>query len=941
MCKKSTSLNYVFVIFFFMFSSSYSTANSQTESFSKIENSNTGIASPTLFIESDFTGAAPGANIPWNGVSSIDENISLVQGWSYPKFASATGVVGASDINNGFGVYIDAGSKAMSTLNEAIAQNEYLTLKIAVKNGSINLNRGEVKFTINRISSLSASKYAVFTSLRPFTLGNELFVGSVNSAGSPITITDHFPGSGYGNVSGEIEIRIYMFNAIYLGHKTSLTSFSLRAGDLEVPTAPTALTATSKNSYSIDLSWSPSVDNTAVTGYDVYRDTLLLGTTNTLSFTSGIYKANTLYEKFWVQAHDAAGNVSAASNSVSAMTKETGAENERSPLGMNIYGSCDYSVEHPFINIAKGSRPWGKLGAPWLTYNGKDGRATAAEMTDAKGYLKPGKLGATIVVCNNSDKFWPHTGVDYVCRFEGKGKVQLERDWRFIPVNDGRVVFNVPSGCTDMLKIDVLENDSIDPIRNIWISELKYESYFNDQYNPDKIFYPEYIDNWGKFKVLRSMEGTGTNNCRLTKWQDATGDFKEDTAPTEADFTWTSKGIPVEVLVKLANYTHTDPWFSMPHQATDSYMSNYAKYVSDHLSPNLHCYIEYSNECWNWMFAQSHYCVSQGSLIWGNADASAYHKYYALQSVRMFHLWETVFNNDLSRLVRVFAWQAAGSPNTLLDTEYPAEFTGKAYTHGDALAIGPYFAGSLDGYNSPAINMTVSQILDYCDNYVNTSCASWIKINSTAAKERKLALIAYEGGQHLVASGADKDGIGDSTAVLLDKFTKANADPRMKDLYLKYFDVWRNNGGGMFCNYSTCTMPTKYSIFGSKTYQDQPRSEAPKYDAMLSFIEQNEIWSLENTINVEPTPTRVLTGFKSNNVEVFSVYPGIIHDWLIIQTNAGKQLVTITDLNGKRVFKRQYSGSEIQINTTGYKPGVYIVGLQSEQGVQYKKVIVQ
>ncbi len=916
-----------------MFSSSYSTANSQTESFSKIENSNTGIAPPTLFIESDFTGTAPGVNIPWTAVRTIDENISLVQGWTYPKFTLGTGVVGASDVNNAFGLYLDGSNKNWSTLDEAIAQNEYLSLKIAVKSGSINLNRGEVKFIINLISCYAPSRYAVFTSLKPFTSGNELFVGSVNSCGSPITITDHFPGTGYGNVSGEIEIRIYMFNAIFFGHKTSLTSFSLRAGDLEVPTAPTALTATSKNSYSIDLSWSPSVDNTAVTGYDVYRDTLLLGTTNALTFTTGIYKANTLYEKFWVQAHDAAGNVSAASNSVSAMTKETGAENERSPLGMNLGEVHDYTPENPFINIVKRSRPWGKLGAPWLTYNGKDGRPTASEMTDAKGYLKPGKLGATIVVCNNNEKFWPRTGVDYVCRFEGKGKVQLERDWRFIPVNDGRVVFNIPSGCKDMLIIDVLENDSIDPIRNIWISELKYESYYDDQLNPEKIFYPDYIDNWNKFKVLRSMEFMRVNNSSITDWQNTGDSFSTVAAPSEADFTW-GNGAPVEVLVKLANYTHTDPWFCMPHQATESYITNFAQYVHDNLSPNLHCYIEYSNECWNWGFNQSLYCVSEGSKIWGNTDQTAYQKYYALRSVRMFHLWETAFNNDLSRLVRVFGWQADGSPNMLLDTEYPAEFTGKAYTHGDALAIAPYFGGSFGGYNSPVVNSTVSEILDQCDNFVNTKCASWVKTNSTAAKTRKLSLIAYEGGQHLMVVNADKDAVADTSTVLWDKFLLVNADPKMKNVYMNYFDVWRKNGGAMFCCYCSNT-----GIFGAKVYQAQPRSEAPKYDGMLTFIEQNEIWSLENTINVEPTPSPVFTGLKSNNVESFSVYPSIIHDWLIIQTNAGKQLVTITDLNGKTVFKRQYSVSEIQINTREFKSGIYIVGLQSEQGVQYKKIV--
>ncbi len=943
MSKNSTSLNYIIAFFLLVFSSTYSTVNSQTVSFSKTKDSNTNIAPSNIYIESDFTGTAPGINIPWNAVRTLNDNISLIEGWTYPKFISAnggSGVMGANDINNAFGFSIDAGNVVKSTLEVAIASNEYISLKIAIKSGTINLNRAEVQFAVNRISGFSATKYAVFTSLKPFTAGNELFTGSISSYNVNTTFVNYFPATGYENVSGTIEIRIYMYDAFYYGHKTSLTAFCLKDGDREAPTTPTDFTAISKNSYSIDLFWSPSADNVGIVGYDVYRDTLLLGTTTSTHFVTGIYNANTTYNNFWVQARDAPGNLSGASNKVSISTLPAVAVNDRSPLGMNINAASDYSMEHPFINIAKCSRSWGKSGAPWLTYDGVDGRPALGEMVDAKGYLKPGKGGSTIVVCNGNENFWPATGVEYVCRYEGKGKMQLERDWRVISVTDGRAVFYIPAGCTDMFKINIIENDLVDPIHNIWISELKYESYYDDQTNPEKMFYPAFVDNWKMFKVFRTMEATVANNSLITSWQNpAESDFSKVTAPTEGDFTWRVKGMPVEVLVKLANYMHIDPWFCIPNQATDNYISGFAKYVSDNLSPNLHCYIEYSNECWNWMFAQSHYCVSQGSLIWGSADQAAYHKYYALRSVKMFHLFEAAFNNDLSRLVRVFAWQAAGSSVTLLDTEYPAEYSGKAYTHGDALAIGPYFGISLDGYNSPAFNMTVPQILDYCNNYVNTTSTLWIKNNSIVAKNRKLGLICYEGGQHLVANGADKDAVSDSTTLLVSKFAQVNADPRMKDIYLNYFNVWKNNGGGMFCAFNSCALGSKYGHWGAKTYESQPRSEAPKYDAMLTFMEQNDMWFLENTPTIDPIANKTVTKFEEIENESFGGYPTLIHDWLIIQTNADKQLVTIIDLNGKTVFKRQFPGSEININTSGFESGIYIVGLQSEQGVQYKKII--
>ena len=64
---------------------------------------------------------------------------------------------------------------------------------------------------------------------------------------------------------------------------------------------------------SVPLSWTASTDNVAVTGYDVYRGTTLVGTSTTTSYTVTGLTAGTAYS-FTVRAKDAAGNVSAASS---------------------------------------------------------------------------------------------------------------------------------------------------------------------------------------------------------------------------------------------------------------------------------------------------------------------------------------------------------------------------------------------------------------------------------------------------------------------------------------------------------------------------------------------------------------------------------------------------------------------------------------------------
>ncbi|MCT9008047.1 glycoside hydrolase family 6 protein [Streptomyces rhizosphaerihabitans] len=94
-------------------------------------------------------------------------------------------------------------------------------------------------------------------------------------------------------------------------------------GDTQAPTVPGGLAVSSTTSNSATLSWSASTDNTAVTGYDVYRDGTKVGSATTTSYTDSALAASTTYT-YTVKAKDAAGNVSASSAAVSATTKASG-----------------------------------------------------------------------------------------------------------------------------------------------------------------------------------------------------------------------------------------------------------------------------------------------------------------------------------------------------------------------------------------------------------------------------------------------------------------------------------------------------------------------------------------------------------------------------------------------------------------------------------------
>lgn len=94
--------------------------------------------------------------------------------------------------------------------------------------------------------------------------------------------------------------------------------------DTEAPSAPGNLHVMgTPTSSSVSLMWSPSTDNVGVAGYRIYNGTALVATvsgTTTDHVVTGL-SANSTYT-FTVRAFDAAGNQSAASNSVSAKTAE-------------------------------------------------------------------------------------------------------------------------------------------------------------------------------------------------------------------------------------------------------------------------------------------------------------------------------------------------------------------------------------------------------------------------------------------------------------------------------------------------------------------------------------------------------------------------------------------------------------------------------------------
>ncbi|WP_234544011.1 carbohydrate binding domain-containing protein [Streptomyces shenzhenensis] len=161
-------------------------------------------------------------------------------------------------------------------------------------------------------------------SLSGWVRGSYVYLGVTGGASTWTTSTSQYSQltvsftTGASQTSAEIYVHGWYAQGTYYADDISLDGPG-GSSDTQAPTAPTNLTSTGKTSSSVSLSWSAATDNVGVTAYDVYSgSSKVAGVSGTSATVSGL-SASTAYT-FTVKARDAAGNVSAASNSVSVTT---------------------------------------------------------------------------------------------------------------------------------------------------------------------------------------------------------------------------------------------------------------------------------------------------------------------------------------------------------------------------------------------------------------------------------------------------------------------------------------------------------------------------------------------------------------------------------------------------------------------------------------------
>ncbi|GAA0729520.1 hypothetical protein GCM10009430_39770 [Aquimarina litoralis] len=159
--------------------------------------------------------------------------------------------------------------------------------------------------------------------------------------------------------------------------------------DSEAPSVPTNVMVSNETSNSIDLSWTASTDNIAVTEYDVYVNSVFNKSVSSTTTTVSGLNSETTYA-FTVLAKDAAGNESSQSTSVNGTTLVGGT------------GGTDCATE-TFSNIGAASssyaeRMWtGDDGGEWTATDARtDQTLTGNAITIRNGELTSSSISGGI-----------------------------------------------------------------------------------------------------------------------------------------------------------------------------------------------------------------------------------------------------------------------------------------------------------------------------------------------------------------------------------------------------------------------------------------------------------------------------------------------------------------------------------------------------------------
>lgn len=493
---------------------------------------------------------------------------------------------------------------------------------------------------------------------------------------------------------------------------------------------------------------------------------------------------------------------------------------------------------------------------------------------------------------------------EYVFLYDGEGQFYFRGAITTLTSTAGRKTIRVDG--TGNLWLDIDASTQGNHLRNFRLVRLEDETTYLSQ-----PFRQAFLDKVCAFNPIRFMDWQVTNASSLVNWSDRG-------KPNDRSQTMRN-GVSYEYIIQLANTINRDIWVCVPHAATDDYIREMARLFRNGLKPNIHVFLEYSNEVWNWQFTQAHWVSDNG-----NQNIS-YPRRYVDRSLNVFRIWHQEWAGQTQRVRRVLGTQTGYnwiSEQILAQAKGEFDFFSPTFYFG-------YSGTCLDNLRTLGAAATTTDVI----NCTRTSMRSFFPNISQTYRLSQIygkPIAHYEGGQHMTSNPTIEPF---QTALYASQI-----DPQIRSLYQEMIDSLRRYGGTTHACAFTLTGPreSRYGSWGHLEDIDQDPSvqAAPKYQVLLDNFGSQQGSCNQTVVPIELSDFTInCTQKEQINVKWTTVSESNIQSFDIQNSLDGKRWTTVETVSAKgHSSTPQYYAVILENNLSNNKPVYYRLKTKSLDG---------
>lgn len=513
--------------------------------------------------------------------------------------------------------------------------------------------------------------------------------------------------------------------------------------------------------------------------------------------------------------------------------------NRFSTMGINVAGIADWTSGQVFLNLMLRSRSWflnpAKIDEPSTRWTLNEKLTLTRDGYPA--FLPPDRVAGTFAT---RDTFNPDEGNrqyipagDYVLQYDGNGRLETGMDAQILESTRSKGYMKVrytPSTVLDNgFYIRIEATDPSNPICNIRIYSPDFP---HEAYAKIFVFHPDFYSELAVFRSIRFMPWVGLGK----EYQNPTDPIHERKwinrkLPNDASMS-TGFGVSEDHMISLCNWLNADPWFTIPHDSSDDYVSKFAQFLRLKLRPDVMIHIEHSNEVWNSHYESWKYAAEKGREFFGTSYSNyvAANMWHGKRSQEIFAIFAKVFGplqfNRLQFKLGTFVLIPAWTSQSL------AQVTIRPLN----LAVTTYFCDERTfGGEVRAATLTTSQLVAECLQSSKNGSLSHLEAQRTLATSQGLGLDSYEGGPSLVQQAVLSGGYARFGTA--QTYHGMHTSDKMSEIVPNFLTRQKTEGGvDMEMYFTSSARPSIYGSWGIKESVNDPCSTSSKCKATEAWI---------------------------------------------------------------------------------------------------------